>query len=426
MRTTTLWGPEEAWAADRPGSLWGAEREGAADPVEGLPRPAEGSLTGRRLGEDTGGVPLPDSLRTAARDARRGPRVFDIVIGLLRSNDDDARHRLALCLVWGAALVELYAVTRTAWVTLFFFVIFPLLWMVHRTRRAGLIATLVFAAGITLARAQLPGVSWAQAVTSGVLSAAFSVLMGLWIWHGYTLAIALATSLDNERIAAERLRAAQAELAAAERNAGRLAEHERWSRDVHDTLAQGFVSVIALSQAARGELQQHRLDAVERRLTQAERVARDNLAEARSLVAGEGPTMLRSGDLAGALQRLAEAQTTHGLAVSLSTDLPADLPSATQVVVLRTVQEALSNVVRHSGSATAEVAVTAGASAQGPDLSITVRDDGVGTAGRPEGTGLTGMRSRVESAGGILTVDPAHLPDAHGRTGTVVEASVPL
>ena len=53
-------------------------------------------------------------------------------------------------------------------------------------------------------------------------------------------------------------------------------------------------------------------------------------------------------------------------------------------------------------------------------------DDGTGTGGRAEGTGLTGMRSRVESLGGTLTVDPARAPDADGRTGTVVEARIPL
>ena len=53
-------------------------------------------------------------------------------------------------------------------------------------------------------------------------------------------------------------------------------------------------------------------------------------------------------------------------------------------------------------------------------------DDGVGTRTATEGTGLSGMRARVESLAGTLTVDPLHAPDAQGRTGTLVEARIPL
>ena len=57
---------------------------------------------------------------------------------------------------------------------------------------------------------------------------------------------------------------------------------------------------------------------------------------------------------------------------------------------------------------------------------VVVGDNGVSAGGAPEETGLTGMRSRVESLGGTLTVDPARAPGADGRTGTVVEARIPL
>ena len=57
---------------------------------------------------------------------------------------------------------------------------------------------------------------------------------------------------------------------------------------------------------------------------------------------------------------------------------------------------------------------------------VTVADDGVGAGGTTEGTGLTGMRSRVEALGGTLTVDPLQEPDERGRVGTVVEARMPL
>lgn len=107
---------------------------------------------------------------------------------------------------------------------------------------------------------------------------------------------------------------------------------------------------------------------------------------------------------------------------SLSAGPPADLTPGLQVVVLRLVQEALSNVVRHARAEHAEVLVA-------PDdgeLVVTVKDDGVGVGGAPEGTGMTGMRARVESLGGTLSVVPLRASDAHGRVGTVIEARMPL
>ena len=218
----------------------------------------------------------------------------------------------------------------------------------------------------------------------------------------------------------------QGELAAAERAAGIAAEHERWSREVHDTLAQGFISVITLAQAARGELDSGEIGMVIRRLDQLEAVGRDNLAESRALVAGEGPSALKDGDLAQALRRLVSVQRERGLNTGLELDLPVGLSSAVQVAILRTAQEGLSNVTRHAHAERVEVIVGVESTGLGRELVVTVADDGVGTGGRPEGKGLTGMRSRVEALGGTLTVDPLHSPDERRRVGTVIEARMPL
>ncbi|WP_368501452.1 hypothetical protein [Actinomyces sp.] len=128
------------------------------------------------------------------------------------------------------------------------------------------------------------------------------------------------------------------------------------------------------------------------RLDQLEAVARDNLAEARSLVAGEGPSTLRTGDLGQALARLVEAQHRDGRRAALSADLPEGLPRTVEATVLRTVQEALSNVARHSG--VQEVLVSGSCQHVGglSELVIEVVDDGVGADGQPEGTGLTGVQ----------------------------------
>ena len=349
-----------------------------------------------------------------------------ILLDLVRAPDSPARHRAALAVIWAAAGAVLLAAGRNGWAGILFFVVYPLLWIVHRTRRSGVAATVAFSIGIGAATLVRSGSDAVAAGANGGLSCLFSLFIGLWFWRVYDISAALASALDNERVAREALAAAQAELAAAERAAGRAAEHRRWAREVHDTLAQGFISVITLTQAARAELTRDRVDEAASRLDQMEALARDNLAEARALVAGEGPSALRSGDLVQALNRLVDARRDPGLDIDLDARPPRDLARAVEVVVVRTVQEALSNIARHSRAGHAEVVVAVERLGAERELVIAVTDDGTGTGGRAEGTGLTGMRSRVESLGGTLTVDPARAPDADGRTGTVVEARIPL
>lgn len=345
----------------------------------------------------------------------------------VRGASGEGGRLLRLGGVWLLGGVALLLLTGSVSATILFFVVYPLLWLVTRTRRGGVVATLVFSLGIVLAFRLGRGASWGDAAINGAFSAVFSLCMGLWFWRVYEVSGQRREALEREREARAALRAAQEELVAAEREAARTAEREQWARDVHDTLAQGFVSVVTLAQAAGGELERGESTAVAERLAQLEEVARENLAEARALVAGEGPSRLRSGGLRAALGRLADEQRRLGRAARLETAaLREDLPRETQVVVLRVVQEALSNVSRHSGAE--RVAVRAAVELLGGrhELVVTVEDDGTGTAGAPEGTGLTGMRARVEAVGGTVTVDPAHAPGPEGSTGTVLEARIPL
>ncbi len=78
------------------------------------------------------------------------------------------------------------------------------------------------------------------------------------------------------------------------------------AREIHDTLAQGFTSIVMVSQAVRADLDRGRLDAARERLDLVERTARDNLAEARALVSAFAPVGLAETGLAAALDRLAE------------------------------------------------------------------------------------------------------------------------
>ena len=256
------------------------------------------------------------------------------------------------------------------------------------------------------------------------------LVTGTWVTWVHIVRYEAIHALADKEEALAALARTQSELVAAERAAGIAAERERWSREVHDTLAQGFISVVNLAQTALNDLAEgsrgdpREARAVHGLLAEIESVARDNLAEARALVAGESPCALRDDGLEAALRRLTRAQENHGLSISLIAELPAHMTSGLQVAVLRIVQESLSNVVRHSHASHVDVVVSV--SSETGELIVTVADDGVGAGGVPEGTGLTGMRSRVETLGGTLTVDPLQEPDERGRVGTVVEARMPL
>jgi signal transduction histidine kinase len=80
------------------------------------------------------------------------------------------------------------------------------------------------------------------------------------------------------------------------------------------------------------------------------------------------------------------------------------------------VAEALTNVVKHAHADRATVTVAAG----DDELSVEVRDAGVGSVDRMAGTGITGLSDRVEAAGGTLTVT------SRPGAGTTVHALLPL
>jgi signal transduction histidine kinase len=102
------------------------------------------------------------------------------------------------------------------------------------------------------------------------------------------------------------------------------------------------------------------------------------------------------------LDRLVATVAASGLDVTLDdADRPAELPAAVELAAFRIVQEALTNVARHSGAGSARVTLR-----YGDELTVEVVDDGVG--GVPiAGNGITGMRERATALGGTLAAGPA-------------------
>jgi len=235
-------------------------------------------------------------------------------------------------------------------------------------------------------------------VAIGVVCASFAVLLGVWISR-----VVVQSQERAELIG--RLESAQEEVARLSREAGTLSERERLAAEIHDTLAQGFTSLLMLVQAADAELDRAPA-AARRHLTAADRTARENLDEARNLIAALRPAALESGSLDHALRRLVErvgAET--GTDATYTADGPGGLPAATEVVLLRGTQEALTNVGKHA----AAQHVTVCLHRTGDRATLTISDDGVGfdPAASAQGYGLVAMRTRVRQLGGVLEVHSA-------------------
>lgn len=288
------------------------------------------------------------------------------------------------------------------------FIAFGQVWMLLKSIREGVIGCVVLGVVVSVAVASQYDFDPVVVRAVGPQMAAtlvFAIGLGLW-FH-----LAMRRAAEHARLLIE-LQAAQAELAATNHEAGVLAERERLAREIHDTLAQGFTSVVMQAQAATAALDVGDDAAVRERLHVVEDTARDNLAEARALVAAFAPVALQDASLPQALGRLGTrfAEET-GLAVTVETDPVGALSPTVEVVLLRAAQEAFANVRRHAQARSVVVRL---GQADG-EVTLTVSDDGRGLGTDVAyGFGLAGMRERVRSAGGTLAVGPG--PDGSGTT----------
>ncbi|MFF9867647.1 sensor histidine kinase [Streptomyces sp. NPDC013953] len=234
---------------------------------------------------------------------------------------------------------------------------------------------------------------------------------------------ALYRESERRRRLIEELVATRAELAAAERHAGTLAERERLAREIHDTLAQGLSSIQLLLRAAERALPTGSPAAGH--IERARGAAQDNLAEARRFVRALAPADLERGSLAGALARLCERPAGPGPGPRVRftvSGTPVELPTPYEVALLRIAQSALANAVRHAGARRAEITLTF----MDGSVALDVVDDGKGFDPRAcapaadGGFGLRAMRSRARSLGGTFTVE-----SSPGQ-GTAVAVALPL
>ncbi|MEZ5087812.1 MAG: histidine kinase [Tessaracoccus sp.] len=187
------------------------------------------------------------------------------------------------------------------------------------------------------------------------------------------------------------LQAATAELAETARTRERL----RISRELHDLIGHQL-TVLALEleaakHRANGEAAEH--------IHRASDVARELLADVRSTV---GTLRTEAGDLRETLQRIvgsiAEPQVT------LTVDDDVDVDESRTTLLVRAVQEILTNTIRHAHAQRMRIDVHA----DGADVVLAARDDGRGARDIHLGNGLRGLKERFDEAGGSVVFDGSH------------------
>ena len=200
-------------------------------------------------------------------------------------------------------------------------------------------------------------------------------------------------------------------------------ERDRIARELHDVIAHSVTVMIVQAGAAERLLDSDR-DGVRSALETIRGAGGEAIDELRRLLGllREAPTGNPSAEPQPGLARMGtlirQAEAT-GLKVDFVVDGPSrPLPPGIDLAAYRIVQEALTNIRKHAGHATAKIHV----SFSTRDLDLLISDDGRGTERDPNGTGhgLIGMRERVALYGGTLNSGPRH------DGGFEVRARIPL
>jgi signal transduction histidine kinase len=242
----------------------------------------------------------------------------------------------------------------------------------------------------------------------------------------FAVALFAGIALASRRAYAEAERAQLARQAAQEAQHGIDEERLRIARELHDVVAHTMATITVQASAATALLRDDRPERVAESLQAIRSASKDGLRELRAIL-----TVLRaaSGDADGSadptepavglarLDALAEGVQAAGLPVTVTvTGQPRELSAVTDLSAFRIIQEALTNVIRHAGPATAAVGVNYAAET----LTIEVTDTGCGlpssaaeaafaeflAAGTGAGHGLRGMRERAAAAGGTIETGP--------------------
>ncbi|HEX4102714.1 MAG TPA: GAF domain-containing protein [Pseudonocardiaceae bacterium] len=216
----------------------------------------------------------------------------------------------------------------------------------------------------------------------------------------------VATAISNAENLAE-LTASRARVVAAADDTRRRIE-----RDLHDGAQQRLVSLALALRAAQAAVPPG-LGDLGGELAEVGGGLVSVMDDLRETARGIHPAILSEGGLAAALKMLARRSAVP---VEVIVHADARLPERIEVAAYYVVSEALTNAAKHAHASVVQVS----AATTGQVLHLHVRDDGTGGADPVRGSGLIGLKDRVEALGGTITID------SPAGAGTCLHAELPL
>jgi signal transduction histidine kinase len=205
----------------------------------------------------------------------------------------------------------------------------------------------------------------------------------------------------------EKLAASRARVIAAADDARRRIE-----RDLHDGAQQRLVTLAVALRRAEAKLPTGS-DELRADLTRVAEGLTTAVEELRELSRGIHPSILTEGGLLPALKALGRRSPVR---VKLDLGVEKRFPDHVEVAAYYTVSEALTNASKHAKATHVWVSLRV----EHDMLLLSIRDDGVGGADASRGSGLTGLRDRIEALGGKLQIE------SRSASGTLIEVEIPI
>ncbi len=220
--------------------------------------------------------------------------------------------------------------------------------------------------------------------------------------------ISIMIGLTNIFFAEQSRKNAELKLSQAEtRRLARVAERERIARDLHDVLGH-TLSMIAVKSELAERLVARDNNKAREEIRAMGNSARKALADVREAISGYQQQTLEA-----AIEHMRSSLRAADIEALIEVDEGLDLPAQTQGMLALVIREAVTNIIRHSQARRCRIRLESG----GAELNLAIDDDGGGRI-RMDGSGVQGMRARIESLGGTLEV---------GSNGsTSLSARVPL
>ena len=288
--------------------------------------------------------------------------------------------------------------------------------LVRRTGRAARMDSFDKASGSLAARLRELGVHTAVGAPVVVDGRLWGVMVAAWAQPGLASPATearmaqftelVATALANAHSRAE-LTASRARVVAAADETRRRIE-----RDLHDGTQQRLVS-LSLELRAAEETVPPGLDELRAQLANAASGLAGAAEDLQEISRGIHPAILSRGGLVAALKTLARRSAVP---VELEVHAPRRLPEGVEVAAYYVVAEALTNAAKHAQASVVHVDVAT----DGSVVELAIRDDGVGGADPARGSGLIGLRDRVEALGGTIEIASG------SRAGTSLVARIPV